>query len=253
MSSYTQESILELKTKFGVGGKSVIEHMLFTPPLKIINPIYEEDIANIMLLSVSAGLMKDDKQKIDIKIGAKSKIKLTSQSYEKIHNTLDGKASRKTRIVIEDGAYLNYTPLPVIPFENSSFENKTNVVLQENSTFYYSEIFCAGRVSRGEIFGFKNFISRCHIYCGEKLVFFDNMTLNPKHMDLTSLCMFDDFTHYLNLIIWDKSQDIDLLYEKIKNYGVNAGISKNASGLIIIRALDIESERLLDFKTYLGF
>ncbi|WP_104697536.1 MULTISPECIES: urease accessory protein UreD [unclassified Helicobacter] len=253
MSNYTQESILELTTKLGVGGKSVIEHVFFTPPLKIINPIYEEDVANIMLLSVSAGLMKDDKQRIDIKIGAGSQIKLTSQSYEKIHNTLDGKASRKSKIILEDEAYLNYTPLPTIPFKNSDFENATSIFLQENSTLHYGEIFCAGRVSRGEIFEFKNFISRCHIYCNEKLLFFDNMSLNPRETKLTSVCMFNKFTHYLNLIIWDKNQDIDLLYEKLKDTKINAGITKNANGVIVIRALDYESERLLDLKSYLGF
>lgn len=253
MNSFTQETLLELKTKIGANGKSVIEHMYFTPPLKIIDPIYEEDIANIMLLSVSAGLMKGDNQKIALDIGENTRVKLSSQSYEKIHNTLDGKASRDTEIILQNNAFLNFTPLPTIPFENSSFENTTIIYLKDTSILHYGEIFCAGRVSRNEIFKFSKFASKICIYCDEKMIYFDNMLLDSKKQNLQNKCMFDCFTHYLNLIIWDKNQDIDFLYEKIKTSKINAGISVNAHGVIIIKALDNESEKLLSLRTSLGF
>lgn len=253
MNSFTQETLLELKTKVGANGKSVIEHMYFTPPLKIIDPIYEGDIANIMLLSVSAGLMKGDSQKIDINIGQNTKIKLSSQSYEKIHNTLDGKALRNTNIVLQENALLNFTPLPTIPFDNSHFENNTNIYLKDSSVLHYGEIFCAGRVSRNEVFKFNKFASKICIFCNEKMIYLDNMFLDPKKQQLDGFCMFDGFTHYLNLVIWDKHQDIECLYEKVKASGINAGISVNAYGVIVIKALDMESERLIAFKTLLGF
>lgn len=252
MTNYTQESLLNLTTKVGLNRKSIIEEMYFTPPLKIIHPIYEGDLANIMLLSVSAGLMQGDKQKITLNIGRDCKIKLSSQSYEKIHNTEEGKASRETNIVLHSNALLNYTPLPTIAFANSTFENHTTITMAKDSVLYYSDIFCAGRVGRGELFAFNAFCSKLLIYKEGNLVFFDNTRLFPKRMDLKNCCMFDKYTHYLNLIIFDDNQDCDVLRDKVLQSKLNASLSTNQDNAIVIKALHTDAQALLEFKETLG-
>ncbi|STQ86446.1 urease accessory protein UreD [Helicobacter muridarum] len=247
MSSFTQDSILKLKTKKGLNGKNIIEEMFFTPPLKLISPLEDDDIAEIMLISVSAGLLKDDRQDITIHIGKESKIRLTSQSYEKIHDTQDGYASKQTRIIVEENAFLDYAPLPILPFKNASFKNTTDIYLDKNAKLHYSEILCAGRVACGEIFDFLEFSSKVCIYKDNNLVFFENMNLNPTKMDLQNPCLFDEYTHVLSMIIFDDSLNMQSLEQKIQNSPLNAGISTN-NGAIIIRALDNQSERLLDFR-----
>ncbi len=259
MSNYTQDTKLRLKTKIGANQKSIIEDMYFTPPLKIIDPLYEEhplygEVANIMLLSVSAGLMEGDTQEIDITIGKDTKVVLSSQSFEKIHNTQDGKAKRISQIRLESNSFLDFNPLPVIPFANSSFENLTHIDMAQDAMLSYSEIFCAGRVSRGEVFEFTNFISRLKIYQDGKLIFFDNTFLDPKTQDLKSMCHFGSFTHYLNWIIIDNQYSLENLREKLTQYSegkkINAAISQNSSA-IIIKALSYGSEELLELKKVL--
>ncbi|MCE3039714.1 urease accessory protein UreD [Helicobacter anatolicus] len=247
MNSYTQATKLHLKTKLGVSGKSVIEEMFFTPPLKIIDPIYEGDVANIMLLSVSAGLMKGDCQDIDIFIGKNSKIKLTSQSFEKVHNTQDGKALRRTIIHVENDAMLDFFPLPVIPFAQSNFENTTQIFLGTKSTLYYSEIFCAGRVSRNEVFDFTRFDSKLHIFIDKKIKLYDNMLLEPKDVELQNMCMFDNYTHYLSLVIKNDMIDFEEFREMVLQEEGNIGVSKHDC-FILLRALGRGSEELLKLR-----
>lgn len=247
MSSYAQKSILKLKTKRGLNGKNIIEEMFFTPPLKIISPLEDEDIAEIMLISVSAGLLKDDCQDIQIHIGKESKIRLISQSYEKIHDTQDGYASKHTQITIEENAFLDYAPLPILPFKDSSFKNTTDIYLSKNARLHYSEIICAGRVAMGEIFDFSELSSRLRIYKENHLVFFENMNLKPAQIPMQNICLFDKYTHALSMVIFDDLIEIQALEQKIKNSSLNVGISTNNGG-IIIKALDNQSERLLQFK-----
>ena len=247
MSNFPQKSVLELITKVGADNKNIIDKVFFTPPFKIIQPLEYGDFAEIMLLCVSAGLMKDDTQEIHLRIGEKSKILLSTQSYEKIHNTQDGKAQRNTQIVVEKDAFLRYSPLPCIPFENSSFEAHTNVFLHEDCRFYYDEIFCAGRVAIGETFAFKQFASKIAPYAQNNLIFFENMRLIPAQMPLQSLCMFYHHTHLLSYIIFDKSIDKEALKAKVLDSKLNAGISSHGD-VILIKALANESEILLDFK-----
>ncbi|GAB0172699.1 Urease accessory protein UreH [Helicobacter trogontum] len=247
MSSYAQESNLYCRTKKGVNGKTIIESMFFTPPLKIIAPFYENDMANIMLLNVSAGLMAGDKQTIVFDIQEYSKLKITSQSYEKIHNTQNDYAMRNATLNIADNAFLIYTPLPCIPFANSSFKNTTTIHLQENSTLYYGEIFCAGRIARDEIFLFKHFHQKLFIYKNNTLLFYDNMNLKPTNMYLTNICMFHNFTHYLHFLIYDKSADVEKLQSVIEDSKIYAALSVHGD-IIVIKALANESEDLLDLQ-----
>ncbi|CBG39573.1 urease accessory protein UreD [Helicobacter mustelae] len=247
MTHYTQATKLRLKTKHGLSGKSVIEDMFFTPPLKIIHPIYDGDIANIMLISVSAGLMKGDDQEIELDIGDRSLVRLTSQSFEKIHDTEDGKASRHTKIHVGKDALLDFSPLPILPFGNASFDNFTHIILDKDSRLYHNEIYCAGRVSRGEVFAFKRLDSKLSIKIDGELVFFDNMLLEPEFMDLKSCCMFGDYTHYLNLVIYDRNVDFEILRQRVVDSPLNAAVSRH-DAVIVVKALDYGSEPLLDFK-----
>lgn len=249
-SSYAQETKLHCRTKQGANGKTIIESMFFTPPLKLIEPIYEGDIANLMVLNVSAGLMEGDKQDIVFDIASNSKLKVTSQSYEKVHDTQNGYAMRNTTINIANNAFFSYMPLPCIPFANSSFKNSTTIHLHEDSILHYGEIFCAGRVARDEIFAFKHFQQNIHVYKNNDLLFYDNMNLRPDSMDLRNMCAFDGYTHYLCLIAYDKRMDITYLQEQIDKTTLNAAITTNGD-MIIIKALANESEPLLDLQNIL--
>lgn len=247
MSSFAQKSILKLKTKKGLNGKSIVEEMFFTPPLKIISPLEDENIAEIMLISVSAGFLKDDYQDIHIHIGKESKVRLSSQSYEKIHDTQDGYASKHTHIKVEENAFLDYSPLPLLPFKNATFKNTTDVYLNKNAKLHYSEIICAGRIAMGEIFDFTEICSKLRVYKENQLVFFENTNLKPTQMPMQNPCLFDKYTHALSMVIFDDAIEIHTLEQKIQNSTLNVGISTN-NGAIIIKALDNQSERLLQFK-----
>ncbi len=242
--NFAQESTLKLCVKKGINGKTVIDSMFFTPPLKIIQPFYIDSTAHIMLLNVSAGLMKDDKQEIMLNIQRGSKLKITSQSYEKIHNTQEGFASKNMIIHVGYDALLQYMPMPLIPFAHSNFKSKVSIFLQDNSILYYSEILCAGRVARGEIFAFKQLQQTINIYKNDQLIFYDNMNLQPEIMDLKNYCFFSEYTHYLHLIIYNKTLELEKLKEKVMNYPCNIGISMNGD-LVIIKALWYGAEELL--------
>lgn len=84
MNTYAQESKLRLKTKIGADGRCVIEDNFFTPPFKLMAPFYpKDDLAEIMLLAVSPGMMRGDAQDVQLNIGPNCKLRITSQSFEK--------------------------------------------------------------------------------------------------------------------------------------------------------------------------
>ncbi|CRF40571.1 urease accessory protein UreD [Helicobacter ailurogastricus] len=258
-SSYAQASRLKLKTKIGHNGKCVIADNYFTPPFKLMPPFYERDsLAEIMLIAVSPGMLKGDAHEIEIEVGQDCQLKLSSQSFEKVQDTEDGYASRKTHIEVKENALLDFSPLPIIPFANAHFQNHSQIVLHENAQLLYSEIITAGRIAHGEAFAFKRLHSTLNIaYSQENSahpLFVDNTLLEPATLDLKNPCMFGNYTHYLNLVAFTKHLDQDSLLGFLKGFEGQAGVSTLASKLpegytgLCLKALACGSEPLLNLR-----
>ncbi len=222
-NSYAQKSILTLsfKTKsINTHLQSVIDELYFTPPFKIVPPFYDNEFANVMLLLVSAGLMAGDSQEMKLSLDKNCKVRLLSQSFEKIHNTNKGYATRQTSINVGENARLEYLPLPTIAFANSCFYNHTTITLHAYATLYYSEILIAGRIGLGEVFQMRCFETNVKLYKNNKLLYIDNMILEPHLMGIHTLCDFANFTHYLNMIIVDSQCKITQIQEIIQAYSL---------------------------------
>lgn len=274
---YPQATKLRLCIKQELG-KPILSEVFFTPPLKILDPIYEikhqsttqnhdsnphkEYMLVIMLLSVSAGMMSKDKQDIILRIEKNSHLRIISQSFEKIHKMpLQDKnafASRITQIYVDSYARLDYAPLPCIPFRDSRFFAETEIFLHTQSQLYYSEIFTAGRVGMGEKFAFDIFSSKLRIFINNQLQIADTMVLEPKIYGNQTLTQFHDFTHYLSLFIIDHhvTQEMieHILESFIHNNAICIGVSTlNSPSSFCIKALCNRSDLLLELRDKLLF
>ena len=150
-------------------GVTELKDVYFTAPFKVMHPFERGNgWKEIMIMSVSAGIMAGDRQSYHIEIDAGSKVLITSQSYEKIHRMEGGFAQRETNIVVESDAILYYRPQPVIPFKDSDFRSRTKVVLKDKSSrLIMSDVLCSGRVAMGEEFAYRYYRNLVEIYKSE--------------------------------------------------------------------------------------
>lgn len=175
-------------------GHSYIQDVSFTAPLKVLKPFYHPDGGiEVMLISVSAGLMDGDRQDMTICIGAQARAEITGQSYEKIHKMCGGEARRTTSISVASGAQLNYHPLPILPFAQSAFTGNTTIALEGNAKLMMSEIISCGRVAHEEQFAYRYYRSRTTVTRDGRLIFCDNNHLEGDGLD--GLCMYEGYTH----------------------------------------------------------
>jgi urease accessory protein len=199
-------------------GKTVLRDISFTAPLKLLPPHPAAcGSSTAVQLSVSAGLMAGDRQEIRLAAGKGTRLTWTSQSFEKIHKMEEGThAERDCTITVAEGAFLRFRPLPVIPFAGSDFRGRTRVDLaDESAALIYSDIFCAGRVARLEIFRFRRFRQLLEIRRAGQLIYRDNMDLRPalrmesallaesagSAADLSGLGLFEGYTHLASLVL----------------------------------------------------
>ncbi|MDR1157779.1 MAG: urease accessory protein UreD [Oscillospiraceae bacterium] len=234
------------------GGRTVLADVRFTAPYKILHPFYDENGSmSVMMVSVSAGILSGDSQKIDITVREGARLTVTSQAFEKIHKMDDGAfATRDTRLVVEKDAALSYAPLPVIPFKDSAFRSQTEVRLAEaSSRFFQSEIISCGRASRGERFAYREYKSLTKIYEGETLIYADNAVYRPGSAPMERFCLFEGYTHLGTCLM--VNQDISEEQTEALRAAVYAlkdgvgGVTKTGYGGHCVRALANGSEPLL--------
>lgn len=224
-------------------------------------------------MSVSAGIMAGDHQRIDVRVGADAALQMTTQAFEKIHRMDDGaSASRQTRLAVEAGAYLDYKPLPQVPFAGSAFSSDTVVELADaTSRLVYGEILSCGRAARGERFGYRRYANRVEVRVSGLPVFLDSTIYEPVStggaMDMEGVGFYEGFSHLANLVLMNLGIDDELfagvrayLLEQTGAIGERAGvrtdaaaddalaggITRLATGDCLVKVLGHRAQRLQD-------
>lgn len=254
-------------------GETELADAYFTAPFKIMRPFDGENgWKEIMVMSVSAGIMSGDRQEYRIEIGSGSQVEITSQAYEKIHRMNEGFAERETRITVEPEAVLYYRPQPVIPFAGSDFRSRTRIRLQEKtSRLIMSDILCSGRAAMGEQFSYRYYSNLVEIYkkdasgmekgdvSEEKndaiknyiLSYRDNTKYTPeKGMNMTGFGMYEGYGYLLNLIFCNidinKEREDALRHclKEAESEQITGGCTRTWDGDLVVRALGMSAEKL---------
>lgn len=231
-------------------GQTVPRSVYYSPPYKLTNYFrLSNGGIEYMIMNASAGIMARDNYLVEIELGDKSSLVVSSQSFEKIHKMENASAKRETKIKVGKEAYFKYIPLPTLPFAESSFSNITTINLQDaSSKLCYLEILACGRYLRDERFKYKLYKSLVDIYQMDKLVFKDNSVFEPGITNLECFGMFEGYTHLANLIAFgfEVLDDINLTIIKLfELHGVDGGVTTLLNGGYLIRALANESEVLI--------
>lgn len=202
-------------------GRTVITDTEFTSPLKIANPFYRDGCTEVMMMAASAGILEGDHYDIELTVRSGASLKFTAQSYTKIFKAESVGASQKVKITVESGGSLVYMPCPVIPFGGSIFDTRTEVHLQEDSSFVMTDILSCGRTAMKERFEFTSYRSRTAVYVGEKLCFLDNQRLVPSEAPLSGVGFFEKRSHVGMMYIYGKEPSIPEC-ERIESASTNA-------------------------------
>src|SRR5262249_30138517 len=87
---------------------------------------------------------------------ARSRKRMLPHRQRKIHGMDANHATQIQDIVLDDGAYLECMPDPMIPHKHSRFLMQTRLVIAPSAALLYGEILLPGRkhYGDGELFGY---------------------------------------------------------------------------------------------------
>ncbi|UWX98285.1 urease accessory protein UreD [Arthrobacter zhaoxinii] len=175
--------ILQLGFACNRGRTELVQHYQKSP-LQIMHPLYfnplRPDMAYTYLMSSGGGILQGDRLRTDLSFGPGTSAHITTQTQTRVYRMDHDYASALMNITVEEGAYVEYLPEPVVPFAASRHYQQTSVVIDESATLLLGDTMYAGRLARGERHAYDVYASDLEVRRPDgRLVALDRVRLSP--------------------------------------------------------------------------
>lgn len=212
---------LRLGFELDKDGKSILRDLDRRHPLIVQQELYfDEEMPEmpcVYILSSGGPNVDGDRYQQDITVKKEAFAHVSTGAATKLAEMRFNYSGLIQNIVLEDNAYLEFIPEPVIPCRHTRFISDTRLCIAESATVVYSEIFMGGRkyYGKGELFEY-DILSVCSH--GERpdgtQLFREKFVIDPKLEHPRSLGVMGNFDVFANVIVMTPPDKADEIYEK---------------------------------------
>ncbi len=230
-------------------GRTRAARLVQSAPLKIARTFaLEHGALGVCLMDASPGMLAGDCYQFDFNLGADARVEVTTQGFTRVHPSRDNPCALQTRLNIGEHARLEWFPEPLMLYADADLNAQTTVDLAPTATFLASDIWCAGRIGRGEKWDFARYRSRWNIARAGAPVFASSLDLAPQNFEPRQLGAWDNCTHSGNFWAFGPTLNenlIETIWETIESQTlVYAGASALESGGLMVSMLGTRAHDL---------
>lgn len=183
-------------------GRTVLSDMDRRVPLLAQKALYWEEsqpgMACVIVIAATGCVVQGDRLALDVSAGPGARALVTTQSATKVHGMGHSYASQLQRFRLEEGAYLEYMPDPLILHRGARYLQDTHVVLPASASFVFGDILVPGRRwhHSEELFGFKVYSAGLRVSRGEEQepLFEERLVLEPEETAFRSAAVMGGFS-----------------------------------------------------------
>jgi urease accessory protein len=173
-----------------LSGQSVLAGSHQEPPLKVVRAFgISGGAALVHLHNVSGGLLGGDRLKLEVNVGARAQVQITTSGATRIYRARAGApgTSQANEVRVGPQGLLEYLPDAVIPFAGARFSQWTSIQLADGAGLFWWEILAPGREARGEVFEYESVELKTDLMAGGRLIAVERVRLEPKKRNLDSV------------------------------------------------------------------
>lgn len=227
-------------------GKSILRELDRRAPLIVQQELYFDqvmpDLPCVYILSSGGPNIDGDRYRQNITVKKNAKAFVSTGAATKLSTMYDNYSGLRQNIILEEGAYLEFLPEPVIPCSHTRFISDTRMIVHHTATVFYSEIYMGGRkyYNDGELFEF-DILSVCthgERPDGEQL-FREKFIIDPRRSSVRDVGIMHGYDIFANVVVMTPADKIAEIYEATpafidKDKKLAAGISHlpNNAGLL---------------------
>lgn len=93
-------------------------------------------------------------------------------------------------------------------YKDASFDSRTEIRMENDSTLLISEVVCPGRTQRGELFQYLQYKNEFTVYYENELIYCAKQRIEPSMQRLQHIGGWENYTHYGTLYVFSERADI---------------------------------------------
>ena len=227
-------------------GKSILRELDRRAPLIVQQELYfDEEMPGmpcVYILSSGGPNVDGDRYVQNFSVGPGAYAHISTGAATKLAEMKRNYSGMTQKIVLDEGAYLEYLPEPIIPCRHTRFICDTLMQVHPTATAFYSEIYMPGRkyYNGGEIFAY-DILSVCtHAERpGGEQLFREKFIIDPRREDLRQVGVMHGFDVFANVVVVtpeDRATDIynatTPIYDPKANIATGITHLPNKAGLL---------------------
>ncbi|PYM04422.1 MAG: hypothetical protein DMD82_14475 [Candidatus Rokuibacteriota bacterium] len=224
-------------------GRTAVADQYWRIPLQVMPPSYQDDDdeAYFYLLNPTGGIVQGDRLLTEITLSPGARSVISTQSATKVYRMDEGYAEELNRYTLHGDAVLECLPDQTIPFAGARLYRSTRLDLDPGSTLILTDLLAAGRVARGERFGFEQLFVEVDVRVAGGRRLLDRLQLAPSDGSLARPGLWDGYAYYGSLYAYSPRLDAALaaaLAERIEaRDGAYGGAGQPAPNFAVARML----------------
>jgi urease accessory protein len=139
-----------------------------------------QDTLDAVIVNTAGGMTGGDDFGIDIEIGAKARLTVTTASAEKIYRSLGPDTQIGVRLDVGAGGTLTWLPQETILFDQVRLRRTIDIDLASDARLLLAEAIVFGRSAMGETVLQGSFSDRWRVRAGDRLIFAETTRLDGE-------------------------------------------------------------------------
>ena len=212
-----KSGVLELGFELDSRGVTVLRHLHREVPLVVQQALYfDEELPTlpcVYTLSSGGPYVEGDRHSMSVELGEGAMAHISSGAATLVATMEQGDAEMRQTIVLDEGAYLEWLPRPLIPGSRSRYTSATELVVAPTATLFYSEVVACGREHSGERFDYHS-LELSTVVCrpSGEVVLREALRLIPSLLPPSEWGLEEGHNHFGTAIVISPQEVIDRLH-----------------------------------------
>ncbi len=237
---------LNLGFELDADGKSIMRELDRRAPLIVQQELYFDEampeMPCVYILSSGGPNVDGDRYVQNFTVHKNAFAHISTGAATKLAEMRRNYSGMTQKIVLEEGAYLEYLPEPVIPCRHTRFICDTEITAHPTASLVYSEVYMGGRkyYNGGELFEFDilSVTTRGQRPDGRQL-FREKFIIDSQRGGLRLTGVMDSYDVFANVVVVTPPESADIIYKSTEPFinsdkHLAAGITHlpNGAGLL---------------------
>lgn len=201
-------------------GKSILRNLDRRVPLIVQQELYfDEEMPEmpcVYILSSGGPNIDGDRYEQNFTVRKDAYAFISTGAATKLAEMKYNYSGLVQNIVLEENAYLEFLPEPVIPCRHTRFISDTKLQVHPSATVFYSEIFMGGRkyYNEGELFQY-DILSVCTHgeRPGGQQLFREKFIIQPEKYTPRTIGVMDKYDVFANVIVMTPPERAENIYK----------------------------------------